>query len=301
MSDVALGLVPTTRFFPIVGPTGRIAALTGRSLRRSIFFCLVVYTAVLAERSEALKNQDPMDLTIRKLETNKDAIPQRVLMRKDVIPRHPSSVLFNGSSGSGKSTLLLNLLTRKEFLGGYFHKTYLFSPTGDTDDLFKTLKIAKKDVFTELKEEDLQDILDKQERMIKKKGVDRAKRVLIIFEDVQGDKIFMKSKAFLRAFIANRHFGVSSWLCGQSFTKTPRACRLQANNIFYFKGGGSELKMICDEFCPGGMTPKEFRAMVNQVTKKKYSFLHINMRVHQDERYRENLGEILYLGEKEYD
>ena len=236
------------------------------------------------------------DLSIRKLETVKDKIPQRMLMKKNIIPRHPSSVLFNGSSGSGKSTLLLNLLTRKEFLGGYFHKTYLFSPTGDTDDLFKTLKINKKDVYTELKEEDLQKILDTQERVIRRKGIDKAKRVLIIFEDVQGDKLFMKSKAFLRAFIANRHFGVSSWLCGQSFTKTPRACRLQANNIFYFKGGGSELKMICDEFCPGGLSGKEFRAMVNQATKKKYSFLHINMRVHQDERYRENLDQILYLG-----
>ena len=233
------------------------------------------------------------DLAIKSIETDKNNIPQRMLMKKDIIPRHPSSVLFNGSSGSGKSTLLLNLLTRKEFLGGYFHDIYLFSPTGDTDDMFKTLKIPKKNVFTELNPADLKKIMDKQERTIKKKGADKARRVLCIFEDVQGNKELMKSKPFLRAFIANRHFGISSWLCGQSFTKTPRACRLQANNIFYFKGSGSELKMICDEFCPGGMSRREFNQMVNMATAERYHFMHINMRVHQSERYRHNLAEIM--------
>jgi len=187
------------------------------------------------------------------------------------------------------------MLTRKEFLGGYFHQIYLFSPTGGTDDLYKALKIPKKNIFTELDPKDLKKIMDKQEKVIKKKGIAKAKRVLVIFEDVQGNRDFMKSKAFLRAFIANRHFGMSSWLCGQSFTKTPRACRLQANNIFYFKGGGSELQMIADEFCPGGMSKKDFAQMINHVTQERYSFLHINMRVHQSERYRQNLGHIMEI------
>lgn len=233
------------------------------------------------------------DLSIKELSTDKSKIPQRVLMEKNIIPRHPSSVLFNGSSGSGKSTLLINLLTRKEFLGGYFSQIYLFSPTGITDDLFKHLKIKKSNIFMDMNPKDLEKIMNKQEEIIKDKGIDGAPRILVIFEDVQGNALFMKSKPFLRSFIANRHFGMSTWLCGQSFTKTPRACRMQANNIFYFRGGGSEKEMMIKEFCPAGLSNKEFKDMIDYTTKKKYSFMHINMRCPQDDRYRQNLDTIL--------
>jgi len=235
-----------------------------------------------------------MDLSIKPLKTSKDKIPQRTLQEMNIIPRHPSSVLFNGCSGSGKTVLLLNLLTRPEFLKDYFHEIHLFSPTGGTDDLFEHLKIPKKNIHTTMRPKDLQKILDKREEQIDKRGIDKVKRVLLIFEDVQSSKVFMKSKPFLSAFIANRHFGVSSWLCGQSFTKTPRACRLQANNIFYFRGSGSEMKLIMDEFCPAGYSKKEFADIIDDATKDPYSFMHINMRV-RDTRYRKNLDEIIDL------
>ena len=236
------------------------------------------------------------NLKIEPLETAKTKIPQRPLMKADIIPRHPSSCLFNGSSGSGKSTLLLNLLTRKNMLGGYFNDIYLFSPTGGSDDLFKHLKIKKSNIITDIEPARLQSILDKQERTIEEKGIEKARRVLIIFEDIQGNAQFMRSKPFLRSFIANRHFGISTWLCGQSFTKTPRACRLQANNIFYFPGSGSEKQLICDEFAPPNMSKREFEELLNYATGEKYSFLHINMRVHPETRYRRNLDEVLALG-----
>jgi len=234
-----------------------------------------------------------IDLSIKALKTVKSKIPQRLLMEKNIIPKHPSSVISNGCSGSGKSNLLASLLTRGEFFKGYFNQIYLFSPTGDTDDMFSHIKIPKKNVFTSMKPSDLLSIMDKQEKIIKKKGVDKAPRILVIFEDVQGNNKFMKSKPFLRAFIANRHFGMSTWLCSQSFTKTPRACRLQANNIFFFKGSGSEKMMMMDEFCPAGINKKEFERLIDSATEEPYSFLHINMRVAQKERYRCNLGEII--------
>jgi len=202
-------------------------------------------------------------------------------------------VLFNGTSGSGKSTLLLNLLTRKEFLADYFNKIYLFSPTGAADDLFKHLKIKKENIYMDMNPDDLQKIMDTQEKLIAQKGVDKAPRLLIIFEDVQGNAKFMKSKPFLRSFIANRHFGLSTWLCGQSFTRTPRPCRMQANNIFYFRGGGGEKDLMVKEFCPSGMSQRDFSQLIDYATRDKYAFMHINMRCASDERYRQNLDVIL--------
>ena len=233
------------------------------------------------------------DLSIKPLKTAKSLIPQRTLMETDVIPRHPSSVLFNGSSGSGKSTLLLNLLTRPEFYRGYFNKIYLFSPTGGSDDLFKHLKLKKDHIFSDMNPKDLRKIIDEQRAVIEKTSIDKAPRVLLIFEDVQGSKKFMNSKAFTEAFIANRHFGASTWLCGQSFTQTPRKCRLQANNIFYFRGSGSEADLITQEFCPPGSNKKEFAKLLDNVTRKRYTFMHINKRAPHEVRYRSNLDKII--------
>lgn len=249
----------------------------------------------IPEENENMKKDKNNSLKIEPLETAKSKITQRVHMRNNIIPRHPSSCIFNGSSGSGKSTLLINLLTKKNMLGGYFNEIYLFSPTGGSDDLFDHLKIKKSNIITDIKPEKLEKIMNDQEKVIEDKGIEKAKKILIIFEDIQGNAKFMKSKPFLRSFIANRHFGLSTWLCGQSFTRTPRACRLQANNIFYFAGGGSEKKLMIDEFCPPNLSKREFEQMINYATGEKYTFMHINMRVHPNERYRKNLDEILKL------
>jgi hypothetical protein len=232
-------------------------------------------------------------LEIRALPTDKSKIKQRVLMKKKIIPKHPASVIFNGSSGSGKSTLLLNLLTRKEFYKNYFDDVYLFSPTGGSDDLFKHAKIPEKNIFIDVKISDLSKILEKQRGVIEKKGIAKVSKTLIIYEDIQGCAKFMRSKPFLNSFIANRHYGVSTWLCGQSYTRTPRPCRIQANNIFYFRGGGSELDLITEEYCPPGMNKKEFAKLIEDTTREKHSFLHINMHDSFDKRYRKNLDTYL--------
>lgn len=234
-----------------------------------------------------------LDLKIRKLKTAKHKIKQRPLMERDVIPRHPSSVIFNGSSNSGKTTLLLNLLTRKEFLKDYFDEIHLFAPTGGSDDLFDMLKLDEDHVHTDMKADDLEDIMDEQNEIVKEKGIEKAPKLLIIFEDVQGDAAFMRSKPFKRAFLANRHFGMSTWLCGQSFKLTPRNARLQANNIFYFKGSGSELECFAEEYTPPGMKARDFEALLQQGTAAAHSFIHINQRVPHAERYRKTLDTIL--------
>lgn len=234
------------------------------------------------------------DLSIKALETVKSKIPQRFLMQKKIIPRHPASVVFNGSSGSGKSTLLLNVLTRKEFFKGYFDHTFLFSPTGASDDLFKHLKLRPDHIFVDMDVKDLQKILDKQKDLIEKSGVDKAPKILIIFEDCQSNKKFMNSKPFLKSFIANRHYGCSTCLCSQSWTRTPRACRLQANNVFFFKGSGGEHELIAKEFCRPGLNKKQILSLIDDATREKHTFLHINNHTTHEKRYRRNLDEIIH-------
>jgi len=240
-----------------------------------------------------LSNMGDFSLDIKPLKTAKNKIKQRPLMENDIIPRHPSSVIFNGSSGSGKSVLLLNMLTRPEFFGGYFDEIHLFSPTGGSDDLFEVLNLPPENIHITMKAAELSDILEEQRSKIEAEGVDKVKKMLIIFEDVQGNGRFMRSKSFLKSFIANRHYGISTWLCGQSWTRTPKACRLQANNIFYFAGSGSENELMAREYCPPGMKKRDFEEMLQQGTREKYDFVHINNRAPHKDRYRRKLDTLI--------
>lgn len=232
-----------------------------------------------------------MDLKIEVIETAKSKIVQHELMKADILPRHPSSVLFTGSSGSGKSNLCFNFL--KNFLPNYFDEIYLISPTASLDDIQASVKIKATD--TKLDPEFVNNIFNKQERDLKQKGVSGLKKVLILYDDVVSNTRYMNSKPFKRSFLMNRHYGCSTWLCSQSFKLVPRSMRIQANNLFIFSPNQSERDIILSEFTPPGKSKEQFDRLLSEVFNKPYNFLHINLRVPFEQRYRSGLQEILWF------
>ena len=58
-----------------------------------------------------------MDLSIKKIDTDKHKCKVRHLMHLGIIPSAPEIVLFVGAAGSGKSNLITNLILRPEFYG----------------------------------------------------------------------------------------------------------------------------------------------------------------------------------------
>ena len=246
-------------------------------------------------------------LEIVEFKSNKSKIPQRQFMELNIIPKHPSSMIMNGKSGSGKSTLLLNLCCLPQFYGPtkskgtkeeknksrYHDLIFIFSPTATQDDLPEYLNLDEKYIITENFESRLEHIINTQKQIIEKKKIENSPKILLIFDDIQSQESFMRSGSFLKCFIQNRHYNISTILCSQSFTRTPRACRLQASSIIFFQGSASEMDLLVEEFCPSGMNKKQFLQMVKHTVKDKHSFMHINMKVPQEERYRKNLNNIL--------
>lgn len=259
------------------------------------------------KRPKELKNKDNI-LKIVRYDTNKHKIKQRPLMEQNVIPRHASAVVFCGRSGSGKSNLLVNLADRPEYFGktnkndpksGYFDLVFLFSPTCHHDDLPMYLDIPPSRMYDSNFEGPLQHIIKVQKQLIEKKGLDKAPRILIIFDDIISQTKFMNSSFFTKMYIQNRHLGISTWVCTQSFNKIPRVCRLQANNLFIFAGNGSETEILAQEFSPPHTKKKDFENLIKHATHDRYSFLHINMREPPETRYRKNLDIILNLNKTE--
>ena len=132
-------------------------------------------------------------LKIVKYSTNKHKIKQRPLMEKNIIPQHASAVVFCGRSGSGKSNLLVNLADRKEYFKDYFDLTFFFSPTCHHDDLPEYLDIPANRMFDSNFEPPLQHIIKTQKDIIERKGLNKAPKILIIFDDIISQKKFIRS------------------------------------------------------------------------------------------------------------
>lgn len=238
---------------------------------------------------------------IEVIPTRKDKIKQPDGSKADIIPRLNSSILFIGASGSGKTTVLANLMTKKEMFRNCFDRILLVSPTAKTDDIQKYLELDDDDIVDDLKEAPkiINELMKDQKELIENDGADKADMIAIIFDDCVADNDLLKTPEFVKCFIACRHYNFTTLICSQSYKSVPRKCRLQANNIIYFKGSQSENEVILEDRCPPNMSKKTGLSLIDFATKEDFSFLHINMRVDFKTRYRRNFTEIINLPSNE--
>jgi hypothetical protein len=234
------------------------------------------------------------DCEIRPLKTTKDKIKQPELSEANIIPHINDCILMNGRTGAGKTTLLANLLTRKEFFKNKFDRIFLVSPTGLTDDIQKDLKLDEGDIVNDPDDapEFIEILMSSQEEQIGKLGAHKAPKYCLIYDDCIGYRDLLNDETVQKSFYACRHYNLTTFMLTQSFTKVPRACRLQARSIFYFAGSNSEADLMADEFSPPGYNRKMFKRMLASATPG-YDFLHIQLREPEERRFRHNLGEII--------
>lgn len=265
------------------------------------------------EKRNVNQNTTPnfKDLKITKIESNKNKIPQRLLMSKNVIPKHPNVSLFVGSISSGKTTLVANLLTKPQFYGPstegsktpkpFFDNVFLF--TGSDDDMYDELLdngvLKRKHIKFDPQPEDIQKVMDIQMATIKKDGYLKAPKVLIILEDIVDNKKLLNSQQFRSLFIKPRQFSFSVFLLSQYINLVPKGLRQQAINLFIFPQNRAGNDIIIDQFCPCMMDKNEFRGVISQCTEirdgEPCPFMHINRRCKNSERFRRNLNKIINI------
>ena len=241
------------------------------------------------------------DFKIQVIETEKSSIPLRGCMKSGVIPKFPSSVCLSGRSGSGKTNLLLNMLTRKDMLKDYYHYILVFSPTaGKYDDSYKALNIPEENFIEEFNAETFENIIKARKDLIEEKGikwVSQKCRVAIILDDVIANRDFLQSSTALKLFSLLRHYLCSIYIMIQSYTKLPRALRLNCNATYIFPASQSEVEVLKDEVTPAGLSKKQFEKVIDYATAEPYNFLSINNHAKPKERFRKNLDEIINLEE----
>ena len=241
---------------------------------------------------------DPNDWKIRVTDTAKKSIPLRKCQKDGLIPKFPFSWVLCGRSGSGKTNLLMNILTRQNMLKHYFHYILVFSPTSASgvDDSYKGLGLPKENFVEKFGEEDLQNIIDAQKNLIKQKGISwvgKNSRVCIILDDVVANRQMLHSPSALKLFCLLRHYLVSVIIMIQSYTKLPRALRLNANATCLFPSSQSEIEITKEEIRSPGLTRNEWQNLVEYAISDDFSFLYINNHAKKGEQVRKNLDEII--------
>ena len=237
-----------------------------------------------------------MSLIVKPLSTKKSSLPQSDYMNKGIINKFPSMLLNVGRSGSGKSTVINYMMTTDKFLLNFFDKVYLFSPTAKLDDLAKHLKLKDEFLITNPSEERLEKILSKQESMIKSQGIEKvgkSSKVLIIFDDIVSNQNFLKSSAMIKLATMGRHFLISSIINTQSYTKIPRAIRLQANALILFPSSQNEVKLLAEDITPPHTSKKVFMELIQYATQGKHDFLFVNNFDPVETRFRKGFEEYL--------
>ena len=237
---------------------------------------------------------------IEEIKTEKNKIPLRKCMKDGILPRFPFSLMLSGRSGSGKTNLMMNLMTRKEFYGNYFHCIIVCSPTaGKYDDMYKQLKLPDENFISDFNPDFLNDLIESRKSEIDEKGIEKvakSSRVCLILDDVIANRDFLNSPEALKMFALLRHYLCSVIVMMQSYTKLPRALRLNCNGVIVFPCLQSEIEVLIKEVCPNGIRPRDFEKVIDYCTNGPYSFLYINN--HEKDvkkRVRRNLDEVINL------
>lgn len=254
--------------------------------------------------------EDPDLLDITKVDTKKNNIPQRHLMKECFIPRFPRITIIAGPVKSGKTTFFHNLLKKPQFYGTsneglqpgenprpYFDYVFLF--TGSDDDMYNDLiadgLIQEQHIKFSPTPADIGAVMEAQRQMIEEKGLENAPRVMVVLEDLADDQQLIKSREFKALFTKPRQHNISTFMMTQYLRFAPPYCRRNATNLFIFGSDRASLEIIGEEFCPSKMTKKNFMDLVEYAQtpneKCQFPFFNINKEAeNKDEKFRQNLN-----------
>ena len=235
------------------------------------------------------------DLTVKPIENNsKDKIENPELSNLNIIPKLLTSSLIVGRSGSGKSILMNFMLNNPNMFQGWFDLIVLISPTCTTDDV--QMSFNADECVDDLNEADefLNKLMALQKTKIEEYGAKDAPKICVVFDDVIGHK-FLNTSSFTACFTRCRHYNFTVFCLSQQYKSIPKKCRLQANNLMFFKSSDTESQCVVDDHTPPNYSKKKFLNVIQEANGDDHSFLYINMKEPFNKRYRKNFDEIISI------
>jgi hypothetical protein len=239
-------------------------------------------------------------MEIQIIESKKDKLKERFApasLNEPYLPTATSRTIIIGGSGSGKTNVLVNMLSRNDMLKSQYDEIYLLSETAKSDDIVESLKLKKHCVFDDLEQgrQFMEKILNVQDKIIKRVGADKAPIICCILDDCISNKAFMKSDFLKKIFVQGRHRNCGMFILSQHLTSVPPAIRNQCENWIYFQSPQSSDEIMASLLCPPAYSKSEFKQILKEATRKRFSFMYINRTLPWKKRYRINFNQIIDL------
>jgi hypothetical protein len=149
-----------------------------------------------------------------------------------VLPRLPMRAIAVGPSGSGKTVFIQSLivdLMRTRGGGSCFLHIYVWSPSIHLDPVWATVREFAKKVlkqeddcfFQEFHTQDLQAVIDKQQKLItqlKERGTKMLPNILVVVDDFADDAAVARRETLLhQLFMRGRHSKISTLISTQKY------------------------------------------------------------------------------------
>lgn len=213
-------------------------------------------------------------LRVKPLHDDKQKLPLNE--GHEFVGRHPFRCILSGESGTGKTTVLIHLLNH--FYSPYFDAIYIWSPHFYIDSTWRNLKFKPAGVHLDFHEEHVDQILAQQDAVISKHGVLKAKKILLILDDMINERDAMKSDRITRIFTIGRHKNASVLVATQKLNKVGLTMRSNASLLCIFQASnGREWECILDEQRSQFVTRDMFQKIFNEaVTRHPHGFLTVN-------------------------
>jgi hypothetical protein len=143
-------------------------------------------------------------------------------------------------------------------------------------------------------DEFLNKLMTLQKTKIEEYGAKDAPKICIVFDDVIGHK-FLNTSSFTACFTRCRHYNFTVFCLSQQYKSIPKKCRLQANNLMFFKSSDTESQCVVDDHTAPNYSKKKFLNVIQEANGDDHSFLYINMKEPFNTRYRKNFDEIISI------
>ena len=187
------------------------------------------------------------------------------------LPAPPSCILLVMPTKTGKSTIISNMLLNKAFYGqDYFDNVKIISNTINNDQTSRFLKKAF-DCEDHYEDKMIHDLIKSQSSYAR----EDMPSVCLVLDDCLGEKTTALNNISSRY----RHSNIQLLMIStQLFRKVSPTIRANANWILIGRlQNESEMDKLSEEYSSMYGGDKNFRELYKQATKKKFSFLTLNL------------------------
>lgn len=204
----------------------------------------------------------------------------------ETLPKPPFRLLIIKPSGAGGSTLVANMLSPRFPYKKFFSKNiFIFSPTFESDPVYKDVKIEKENVCDHYDEAILREIYDEQKKeKAKKRGLEP---VLIILDDLIVSLPSSQKNYVSHLFMSGRHMNISIIILSQSYKLISRGIRMNATHIITMSVSSAEALKLAEESCADNFVEK-----LNKCCCKPYGWMIEDLTQHPyaKERFRDQFS-----------